>query len=143
MFNELWLMFSGAFLAATLLPGGSEVLFVFLLKQAHLSPISLWLAATLGNVLGSLTSFYLGRLGRLAKSPEDLTKKRYRHALQATKKYGYWSLIFAWLPFVGDLLCVFAGWLKLPFWPSCLMIFLGKGIRYLLIIIIFLSVETF
>ncbi|BDM65386.1 membrane protein [Shewanella sp. NFH-SH190041] len=134
MIITLWLMFSGAFLAATLLPGGSEILLAVLVEEAPLHWPALLAAAALGNTLGSLTSFYLGRLGRFAKTPEAMSHGRYRHALALVQRYGIWSLLLAWAPIIGDLLCLLAGWLKLPLWPSTAMILLGKTLRYVLII---------
>lgn len=129
----LWLMFSGAFLAATLLPGGSELLLLGLLDKAPQQWLGLVIAASIGNTLGSLTSFYLGRLGRFAKSPEQLTQSKYLRSLGLVQKYGYWSLLLAWMPVIGDLLCLLAGWMKLPVIKSTIMMFIGKSLRYLLI----------
>lgn len=126
----LFSMFSGAFLAATLLPGGSEVLLLVLLSKQPEMWASLWLMATLGNTLGALSSFYLGYLGRLAKTPEQLTSKKYTKSMCLIQKYGYWGLLLSWTPIIGDILCLFAGWLRLPLTPSVIMIFTGKAIRY-------------
>ncbi len=73
--TALWLMFSGAFLAATLLPGGSEVLLVALLNEAPQTWFALLVVASIGNSLGAITSYYLGYLGRFAKTPEDFASK--------------------------------------------------------------------
>lgn len=132
--ETLWIMFSGAFLAATLLPGGSEVLLAGLLASKPETWLGLWLAASIGNTLGSLTSFWLGRLGRVAKSPEELASGSYRRALALVQRYGVWSLLLAWAPLIGDLLCVLAGWLRLPLLASTLLILVGKTLRYLLIV---------
>ena len=131
--TTLWLMFSGAFIAATLLPGGSEVLLVALINEVADSWLALVLAATIGNTLGSVTSYYLGSLGRFATTPEAMAKGRYRHSIGLIQRYGYWSLLLAWMPLVGDLLCLLAGWMKLSVVKSTLMILIGKGIRYLLV----------
>ncbi|CAM4204161.1 YqaA family protein [Shewanella aquimarina] len=131
--TALWLIFSGAFLAATLLPGGSEVLLAALINQAPETWVSLVVMATLGNTLGSLTSYYLGALGRFAKTPEEMASGRYRHGLQLVERYGYWSLLLAWTPLIGDILCLLAGWLRMPLVKSSIMIFIGKGVRYLLV----------
>ncbi|QYJ85144.1 DedA family protein [Shewanella mesophila] len=131
--SSLWLMFSAAFIAATLLPGGSEVLLVALINEAADSWLALVLAATIGNTLGSVTSYYLGSLGRFATTPEAMAKGRYRHSISLIQRYGYWSLLLAWMPLIGDLLCLLAGWMKLSVVKSTLMILIGKGIRYLLV----------
>lgn len=131
--TTLWLMFSAAFIAATLLPGGSEVLLVALINETADSWLALVLAATIGNTLGSVTSYYLGSLGRFATTPEAMAKGRYRHSIGLIQRYGYWSLLLAWMPLIGDLLCLLAGWMKLSVVKSTLMILIGKGIRYLLV----------
>lgn len=131
----LWGMFSGAFLAATLLPGGSELLLVMLINQHTESWLSLVIFATLGNTLGSMTSFYLGHLGRFAKTPENLASSKHQKAITIIQNYGTWGLLLAWLPIIGDMLCLIAGWLKLPVLRSSIMILLGKAIRYLIIAI--------
>ncbi|MBV7316906.1 YqaA family protein [Shewanella sp. NIFS-20-20] len=130
---DLGMMFAAAFLAATLLPGGSEVLLVALLTKEGSHAWALVVAASLGNTLGSMTSYLLGLYGRRAISPEQMATKGYRHGLNLIQKYGMWSLLLAWVPVVGDLLCVIAGWMKLPILPASLLIFIGKFIRYLLL----------
>lgn len=131
--TELWLMFSAAFLAATLLPGGSEVLLVAFINEDKTAWLALVIVASLGNTLGSITSYYLGTLGRFARSPEEMAKGKYKHSLALVQKYGYWSLLLAWTPIIGDLLCLLAGWMKLPLLRTSLMILIGKSIRYILV----------
>lgn len=131
--SALGVMFFGAFLAATLLPGGSEVLLITLLNQHPAMWIALVVSASVGNTLGAMTSFYLGRVGRMAKSPQQLSQGKHAKGLALIERYGVWSLLLAWAPVIGDILCVLAGWLKLPPLPSLLMIFIGKTLRYLLI----------
>ncbi|NRD74862.1 DedA family protein [Shewanella sp. VB17] len=131
--SALLLMFTAAFFAATLLPGGSEILLVALLNENPSTWAWLVVVATLGNSLGAMTSFYLGRLGRFARAPEEMTRGKYRHSLVLIEKYGYWALLLSWVPFMGDLLCLLAGWMKLPLLRSTLMILIGKCIRYLLV----------
>ncbi|MGL4832995.1 MAG: YqaA family protein [Shewanella sp.] len=131
--SELAMMFVGAFLAATLLPGGSEVLLIALLNQTHNDVLLLVLAASIGNTLGAMTSFYLGRLGRLAATPAQLAQGKFAKALQLIERYGVWALLLAWLPVIGDILCLLAGWLKLPVLRATLLIFIGKTVRYFVI----------
>ncbi|MGI2168667.1 YqaA family protein [Shewanella sp. MF05960] len=138
--TSLWMMFSGAFLAATLLPGGSEVLLVALLNDTSTMWPELLLMATLGNTLGALTSYGLGRAGRMAKNPQDIQSKSHQTALVWVERYGIWSLLLSWLPLVGDVLCLLAGWLKWPLVASTLLMFVGKILRYSVIVFIFLSV---
>lgn len=130
---ELGVMFFGAFLAATLLPGGSEVLLVALLKQTPDAWIALVVMASIGNTLGAMTSFYIGHLGRLAKTPAELSSGKHAKGLALIERYGVWTLLLSWAPVIGDILCLLAGWLKLPLIPSILMMLIGKTIRYLII----------
>ncbi|AAN56552.1 DedA family protein [Shewanella oneidensis MR-1] len=131
--SDLIIMFSGAFLAATLLPGGSEVLLVGLLNKVPQAWLSLVAVASMGNTLGAMTSFYLGRLGRFAKSPEALSEGKHAKALTLIERYGVWSLLLSWAPIIGDVLCLLAGWLKLPMRLALIVIFIGKTVRYLVV----------
>jgi membrane protein YqaA with SNARE-associated domain len=119
---SLWALFASSFLAATLLPGGSEAALFGVLK---LHPGQFWTAigvATLGNTLGGMSSYLIGRV---------IPQKKGLPGLPAVQKYGGPALLLSWLPFIGDPLCVAAGWLRLDPWLSILFIALGKFARYL------------
>ncbi|MGL5666540.1 MAG: YqaA family protein, partial [Shewanella sp.] len=77
--------------------------------------------------------FYLGRIGRFAKSPEALSEGKHAKALALIERYGVWSLLLSWAPVIGDLLCLLAGWLKLRAFPALVMILIGKTLRYLIV----------
>lgn len=118
-------LFASAFLSATLLPGGSEVVMFGVLK---LHPQSFWPAialATLGNTLGGLSSVFVGRL-----FPDKLPEHR---ALVWARRHGAPILLLSWVPVIGDALCVAAGWLRLKWLPVTLFMAAGKLIRYLLV----------
>ena len=136
--TALGFLFISSFAAATLLPGGSEAILLGMLQQQSAAVPLLWLAATLGNSLGSMSSYLLGYWGRQFK-PLPEGSSHYRRAMRWLEKYGYWSLLLAWLPLVGDLLCVLAGWSKFPPWRSCLLILIGKGARYAVLVWLFFS----
>jgi len=127
-----WLLGS-AFVSASLLPGGSElVLAGLVVEQPAAWP--LWIGlATLGNVLGSLTSWGLGRWLSARKPAEAFTGRGQQRALGWLRHHGAWSLLLAWLPVVGDGLCLLAGWLRWSFWLCTLLIALGKLGRYLVV----------
>ena len=121
---SLWALFASSFLAATLLPGGSEAVLFGVLK---LHPGQYWAAiavATLGNTLGGMSSYLIGRI---------IPQKRELPGLPAARRYGSPVLLLSWVPFIGDPLCVAAGWLRLNPWHSALFIALGKFARYLVI----------
>lgn len=121
---SLWALFASSFLAATLLPGGSEAVLYGVLK---LHPHQLWAAiavATLGNTLGGMSSYLIGRV---------IPQKKQLPGLPAMQRYGSPVLLLSWVPFIGDPLCVAAGWLRLDPWLAVLFIALGKLARYLVI----------
>lgn len=117
-------LFAASFLAATLLPGGSEAALYGVLK---LHPDQYWPAlgvATLGNTLGGMSSYLIGRV---------IPQRKGLPGLQAAQKYGSPALLLSWVPFIGDPLCVAAGWLRLNPWLSALFMGLGKFVRYVAI----------
>lgn len=117
-------LFFASFIAATVLPGGSEFVLVGVL---HAHPGAFWPAigvATVGNTLGGVTSYWLGRL---------LPNRVQHKAIITLHKYGYWALLLSWLPLVGDALAVGAGWLRLSPWLSILAFAVGKFFRYLVV----------
>ena len=119
--TSLWTLFASSFLAATLLPGGSEVVLYGVLR-AH--PDALWRAlavATAGNTLGGLSSFLIGRF---------IPQARPLKGLSAVRRYGSPVLLLSWVPLIGDALCVAAGWLRLNAAASAVFIAIGKLARY-------------
>ncbi len=123
----LWGLFATSFLAATLLPGGSEAVLFGLLK---LHPEQLWPAlalATLGNTLGGMTSYACGRWLPKWKKLESVAES------ERARRWGAPILLLSWAPFVGDALCLAAGWLRLNPWSCALFMALGKFARYWLI----------
>ncbi|MGB9928133.1 MAG: YqaA family protein [Methanosarcina sp.] len=123
-------LFFLSFLAATVLPFGSEALVVALIYQGF-NPFNVVIVATLGNYLGSCTTYYLGLKGRpvlekyLSPSPEKLEKSE-----RLFKKYGVYVLLFTWVPGIGDAITMVAGLLQLPFKSFSVLVFLGKFGRY-------------
>lgn len=114
-------LFASSFLAATLLPGGSEaVLFGLLKLQPQLYWPALGLAA-LGNTLGGMTSYALGRF--LPHAPKG-------KGIGWLERHGSPALLLAWAPIVGDALCVAAGWLRVNPWWATLFMGIGKAARY-------------
>ncbi|HAZ54313.1 MAG TPA: DedA family protein [Franconibacter helveticus] len=121
-------LFASSFLSATLLPGSSEVLLVGLLLAEKSQPWLLILIATMGNSLGGLTNVILGRL-----LPQRVSSRWQRNALAWLQRFGPAALLLSWLPVVGDLLCLLAGWLRLSWGPVILFLCLGKALRYLVV----------
>ena len=117
----LWALFVSSFLAATLLPGGSEAVLFGVLA---LHPAEYWpalLVATLGNTLGGMSSYLVGRV---------IPQKDGLPGVPTVRKYGAPALILSWVPLLGDPLCVAAGWLRLNPWLAAAFMGLGKFGRY-------------
>lgn len=128
-------LFASAFLAATILPASSEAVLAGLLAVRAGEMWALLAVATVGNTLGSAVNWLLGRgLERFRDRPWfPVSEKRYAQAESAFRRYGLWSLPFAWLPVVGDPLTVVAGALRTPFLPFIVLVGIGKAARYLAI----------
>lgn len=130
-------LFITAFLAATLLPLSSEALLATLIYQHYSLPL-LWLAASVGNTLGSCVNWYLGRqcLHLQQKKWFPFSQEQMNRAQMRFQRYGQWSLLVAWLPIIGDPLTFFAGVMRMPFYRFLFLVFCGKGFRYLVVIFI-------
>lgn len=131
--SSLAALFLSAFGAATLLPLQSEALLVALLLQGTQTAGLLLAVATIGNVLGALVNWLLGRgLERFRERrwfPVSATalERAQRHY----QSFGCWSLLLSWLPIVGDPLTLIAGVMREPLWRFLLLVTLAKGGRYL------------
>lgn len=121
-------LFGSSFLSATLLPGSSEAVLIALLIAQKGSVYGLLLAASVGNTLGGLTNILLGRL-----MPATGQGRWHDTAMTWLQRWGPAALLFSWLPVVGDLLCVLAGWLRFSWLHCVLFLALGKTLRYIVI----------
>lgn len=126
----LWGLFLSALLSSTLLPGGSEAVLAALRLQTQHAPLALLLAATAGNTLGGLSSWLIGRLAARRWPAERLGKPTQQRAVRWLERHGSPLLLLAWLPVIGDPLCLAAGWLRIGFWPALAFIAVGKAARY-------------
>lgn len=98
----------------------------------------MWLSvivATMGNWLGSMTTYYLGYIGnweRIEKWLKINPQKTERY-IEKVRKYGYWAGILVWLPGIGDVLCVCLGLIRVSPLKTTITIFIGKLARYILL----------
>ena len=124
-------LFVLSFLASTMLPLGSEWLLVALLVQKH-EPLMTVVVATAGNYLGACTSYFIGIYGGdfLMKKLLRINDAERGRAENFFAKYGSWSLLFSWLPVIGDPLCLAGGFLKIPFTRFSILVASGKALRY-------------
>ncbi|ELE6475948.1 MULTISPECIES: YqaA family protein [Enterobacter cloacae complex] len=121
-------LFASSFLSSTLLPGNSEVVLVAMLLSSVSQPWLLVLIATMGNSLGGLTNVILGRFFPLRE------KSRWQEkAVGWLKRYGAATLLLSWMPVIGDLLCLLAGWMRISWGPVLFFLCLGKALRYVLL----------
>ena len=132
----LWLLFLSAFISSTLFPGGSEAVLAYLVSNSAYPLFLLVAIATVGNTLGAMTSWGIGRLISIRFSTEKLSKTSQQIAVERLQKYGSPILLLSWLPIIGDPLCVAAGWLRLHWLPSLLFILVGKLLRYVVVVYI-------
>lgn len=135
---SLWGLFISAFVSSTIAPGGSEAVLAYMVSEKQFNTQSLVLIATIGNTLGALTTWFLGVFAAKKFSAEKSLTDKKQKSLHLVKRWGIWALFFSWLPIVGDGLCFAGGWLKLPLIRSCIIIFLGKALRYVAIAYIFI-----
>lgn len=133
-----WTLFFSALISSTLFPGGSEALLLYRMNEGG-DAVALVLTATVGNVLGSLITYAMGRLGN-----EAMHKKWLRISAAQSERaerwfatYGKPALLFAWLPIVGDPLCLVAGLLRCGIIPFLLLVTIGKLARYSLLALTF------
>lgn len=128
-------LFISGLLAATLFPASSEVLLLALQQQGY-QPLWLFVAATAGNTLGACINWYLGvkLLSFQHKRWFPVSVAALDRAQQQFQRFGSWSLLFAWLPVVGDPLTLIAGVLKVRFRLFLLLVALGKAARYALLL---------
>ncbi len=127
-------LFLTAFLAASLLPLGSEWLVVLMLQQPGADRLLIWLVASSGNILGSVLNYGLGywAAGWVKQRHAGL---RWQRASQWYSRYGVWSLLLAWLPLIGDPLTLIAGIMRCRFSLFLLLVAAGKSARYGLLIL--------
>ena len=125
-------LFVGAFLAATILPLSSEAVLAALLAARPGDAPMLLAVATLGNTLGSVLNWFVGRaLGRFRdRAWFPISPQRYAAAERSFRRYGMWTLLFAWFPVIGDALTIGAGALRAPFLPFLILVAIGKAARY-------------
>ena len=124
-------LFLWSFLAATLLPLGSEVALVAVVRteEQWLAPV---LVATVGNYLGACTTYWIGRRAAqaLGEGQQD-DEKNQTQAVRLLRRYGQPTLLLSWVPLIGDALVALAGGMRLPFIQFSFWTVLGKAARYL------------
>lgn len=135
-------LFVSAILAGSVLPFSSEVVLVALIvPSVGLFPWTCLLLATVGNVIGGMTCYYLGHLGKISWIEKylRLSEKKVRKTMRYLHNKSAWIAFFAFLPIVGSVITVSLGFMRSNPYIVCLSMTFGKLTRYLIIILITLG----
>ncbi len=137
-------LFASAFIAATIFPMQSEALLVGLVVADRYSLAGLLLAASVGNTLGAVLNWLLGRsIERFrTRSWFPANEDKLEKAQAWYQKYGKWSLLLSWLPIAGDAITVVAGVLREPLPTFLALVFIAKALRYIVVVAATLGVTT-
>jgi membrane protein YqaA with SNARE-associated domain len=131
------ILFLSSFLAATVLPFYSEVILYALIEQGK-PGVPLIVVASIGNTLGAVVNWYLGRFLLHYQDrrwfyfkPDQVAKMQYWF-----QRYGIWSLLFAWMPLGGDALTFIAGVMKVKLSTFVVLVGIGKTLRYIAVVLL-------
>jgi membrane protein YqaA with SNARE-associated domain len=122
-------LFGWSFLAATILPLGSEPALFAMVVRGH-SVSTVVGVATAGNYLGACTTYWVGRAAASAMETRHGAGARARRAEALVNKWGQPVLILSWVPVIGDALVAAAGVARMPLGPFSFWVILGKTLRY-------------
>ena len=129
-------LFLTALLAATVFPAQSEILLAGMQISGRYDALILLLTATAGNVLGSACNWALGRYLMHFQDRRwfPIRPALVERATGGSNRFGLWSLLLAWMPFIGDPLTLVAGILRVDFRIFLLLVTIGKAARYALLL---------
>ena len=132
-------LFIISFLAATILPFSSELTLAGLVATSNYDNLLLLIVASLGNILGSVINWVLGFYSRNLSTKKwfPFKDEQIKKSSKWFKKFGKWSLLFAWVPIIGDPLTLAAGLLRIKFIEFLILVTIGKVSRYLVIFYLF------
>ena len=119
-------LFVAAFVSATVLPGNSEIVLAAMVRAFPERTLEAIVVASIGNTLGGMTTYGIGRLLPHRSMPSA-------RALEWVRRHGAAALLLSWVPIIGDALCFAAGWLRAPFRASALAMAAGKLARYVVV----------
>ncbi|WP_108881954.1 VTT domain-containing protein [Anderseniella sp. Alg231-50] len=129
---DLLILFGSAFLAATIFPAQSEAVLLLMQANGVASGMVLLAVASLGNTLGACVNWGMGRFatGLRDRSWFPASSRQLQRAERWYARWGVWSLLLSWVPFVGDPLTVIAGLLRTPFLIFAVIVAVAKTSRY-------------
>ena len=128
-------LFISALLAGSIIPFSSEIVMVALVKVG-LSPALCVLSATLGNTLGGMTCYYMGRLGKISWIEKyfKVKKEKVDKMVNFLQGKGALMAFFAFLPAIGEVISIALGFMRSNIWLTVASMFAGKLIRYILLL---------
>jgi len=131
-------LFLISFLAATIFPLSSELTFTGLFNTGNYNSFILIVTASVGNILGSVFNWFLGfhLFKHINNKWFPFKKNQIENASKRFSKFGVWSLLFAWVPVIGDPLTFIAGILKVNFLLFLVLVAIGKISRYFFVYIL-------
>ena len=126
-------LFLAAFLAATVVPFSSEIIFTAMVFGGF-DPWTCVIVATAGNWLGGMTCYYLGRLGKIEWIEKyfRVKKEKVEQFTRKIQKYGDWVAFFSFLPGIGDVIAIASGFFRCRWWVVAIAMLLGKFVRYVI-----------
>jgi membrane protein YqaA with SNARE-associated domain len=136
------ILFTSSFASSTILPGHSEITLTALITQKKYEIFYLVFFASLGNISGSVLNWYLGLYFLKFKNKKWFPFKE-NHINKVSKsflKYGKWSLLLSWVPFIGDALTLVAGMFRVPLHQFIIIVSVAKIGRYIFVSLIALSI---
>ena len=128
-------LFTLSFMVATIIPFGSEAYLAILIISNKYNILLLLFVASIGNILGSVFNWICGyyAIYFVKKKWFPFKEKKIQKASIFFTKYGKWSLLLSWLPFIGDPITFVSGTLRYPFIPFLLLVSLAKIGRYIVV----------
>lgn len=137
-------LFIASYLAATILPFSSEAVLMGIFIMGGNPWISI-VIATIGNWLGGMTSYFLGRLGKIEWIEKYLkiSKNKIDQASQKLNKKGAYFSFFSFLPIIGDIIPIALGYMRANMYIVSISMLVGKLFRYLLVMYAFKGFSNF
>ncbi|NCC10374.1 MAG: DedA family protein [Bacteroidia bacterium] len=133
-------LFMAALLAGSVLPFSSEIVLVAMIKLG-LEPVACILTATAGNTVGGMTCYYMGHLGKIEWIERFFKVKKAKIDKMAhfLKGKGSMMAFFTFLPFFGEVIAITLGFMRSNLWLTISSMFIGKMIRYIIMVWILLQ----
>lgn len=130
-----WGMAMASFLAGTFVPFSSEAVMGALLVTTGMDPVLTVLSGTVGNVMGSMFNYYIGRIGSIEQIAHwmRVKERRLRRTRDYVERRGSWIAAFSFLPIVGTAISISLGILRANVWGVLFWSFVGKLSRYVIV----------